>query len=156
MESGLPLKYIWFHLNRKRPVQCSTSFSLCHISRSKRAKSEALYFPLTSCLQFVKQYSQSHVFLKSYPSLPRNANLLHCPACPSGLPLPISPIFVTGNLSASASHQQQPVHSSTQGSSCLASDVQCCFPLSTRPEHVQLIYKIHPVANFGSKFNLTF
>lgn len=68
--------------------------------------------------------------LNYYSSLPGNANLLQCPACPSGLPLPVSPFHAWQSISprppsAAACPQQH----NGPDSGCLVRNVYCCsFP----------------------------
>lgn len=82
----------------ERPVQ-STSASLSLLSLGgKSQKYSILRSPFTSCFQ----HNRASSFvgeLNNYSPLSRNANLLQCPACPSGLLLPARPFHVWQSIS---------------------------------------------------------
>lgn len=147
--------YGFAKIEEERPVQYSTGFSLSYTLLSSGAKPEIQYFPLASCLW--NNIASSLLLLFSYSSLPRNTNLLHCPACSSSLPPPISPFRDWQSIrprhpSTAACPQQHP----GPGSSCLVRNVCCCFPLNTRQQE-RLKHKVQvTVPNLGSKFYFTF
>lgn len=93
-DSGLSLRYV---VSLKG--LCSTPLHLCLcFPWGKSQKYSILHSPFASCFQYNRPSSFVGE-LNNYSPLSRNANLLQCPACPSGLLLPVRPFHVWQSIS---------------------------------------------------------
>lgn len=121
---------MWFYQNRKTGPYSTTLPSICLTRCHPQGQIQNYsisHSPFFSCFRN-NRASAFVIALNNYCSLPRNANLLQCPACPSGLPPTVSPFHVWQSISprhpsTAACPQRHP----GPGSSCLVRNVGRCF-----------------------------